>query len=325
MARLSQYFTLDVLTRIAFGTPFGYLTRNEDVYRYIEETTGFLSILELASNFTFINLILSSRLMRAFAPKPTDKTGMGAMLGVAKDVAAERYAPDAKTYPDMLGSFVKNGLSQQEAESESMLTILGGSDSTATAIRMTLLYILTTPSAYTRLIAELDANVNSSSQPLIQFAVAKKLPYLQACIKEGLRMWPPFAGLQSKIAPPGGETVNGVFLPGGLEIGYNQHSTMRRKDVFGADANVFRPERWLEAVGEQLQEMERTLDMVFGSGRFSCLGKDVAMMELSKIFPALLGEFEWSIVNPAKPLKTLCWGAHVQSNFWLSVRERRKL
>jgi cytochrome P450 len=322
MARLSQYFTLDVLTRIAFGAPFGYLTRNEDVYHYIKQTTAFLSILELASNFTFINNILSSRLMRPFAPKTTDKSGMGAMLGVAKDVVAERYAPDARIYPDMMGSFLKCGLSQQEAESEAMLTILGGSDSTATAIRMTLLYVLTSPSAYVKLIAELDANVDSDSKPLIEYAVAKKLPYLQACIKEGLRMWPPFAGLQTKIAPPGGETVNGVFLPGGIEIGYNQHSTMRRKEVFGADVNVFRPERWLEGVGEQLHEMERTLDMVFGSGRFSCLGKDVALMELSKIFPALLGEFEWSVVNPVKAMNTVCWGAHVQSDFLLSVRER---
>lgn len=107
MALLAQYFTLDVLTRIAFGAPFDYLVRNEDVYHYIKETTSFLSILELASNFTFINNILSSRLMRPFAPKTTDKSGMGAMLGVAKDIVAKRYAPDAKVYPDMMGSFLK--------------------------------------------------------------------------------------------------------------------------------------------------------------------------------------------------------------------------
>lgn len=103
MAHLSQYSTLDFLTRIAFGAPFGYLNRNEDVYHYITETTSFFSILELAANFTFVDRILSSRLMRAFAPKTTDKTGMGAMLGVAKEVVAARYAPNARIYPDLNG------------------------------------------------------------------------------------------------------------------------------------------------------------------------------------------------------------------------------
>lgn len=40
---------------------------------------------------------------------------------VAKRIVAERYGPDKKTRPDMLGSFVKHGLSQEEAEQETVL------------------------------------------------------------------------------------------------------------------------------------------------------------------------------------------------------------
>ncbi len=78
----------------------------------------------------------------------------------------------------MMGSFLKYGLTQQEAESESILTILVGGCSTATAIRITLLYILTVLSTYARLIVELNANVDSRSKPLIKYASAKKLGYI---------------------------------------------------------------------------------------------------------------------------------------------------
>lgn len=74
--------------------------------------------------------------MAPMRPRPTDKDGMGAMMGMAKRAVSERYGSDPKVEQDMLGSFVKYGLTQQEAESEAMVQVLGGSDSTATAICM---------------------------------------------------------------------------------------------------------------------------------------------------------------------------------------------
>ena len=55
-------------------------------------------------------------------------------------------------------------------------------------------------------------------------------------------------------------------------------------DIFGSDADLFRPERWFERQGEQLQAMERNMELIFGYGRFHCLGKNVAMIELNKYF-----------------------------------------
>ena len=97
---------------------------------------------------------------------------------------------------------------------------LAGSDTTATAIRATLLYLITTPRVLWRLRAEIDEAVNNSriSNP-IKDSEARALPYLQACIKEGLRIFPPTVGLLSKRVPPEGDTLNGVFLPGGTDIG----------------------------------------------------------------------------------------------------------
>ena len=58
---------------------------------------------------------------------------------------------------------------------------------------------------------------------------------------------------------------------------------MRHK-VFGADADMFRPERWLEAEPDQLKEMESVVDLVFGSGRWQCMGKQIVWTELRKVF-----------------------------------------
>ncbi|KAJ9611407.1 hypothetical protein H2200_004591 [Cladophialophora chaetospira] len=328
MARFAQYFTLDVLTQIAFEEPFGYLTKNEDVFQYIQKVQEFLQPLEIASNIPWVYSIMSSRVMLwLFGPRSTDKLGMGAMLGVARRVVNERYAPDAKVKEDMLGSFIKHGLTRDEAENEAVLQLLGGSDSTATAIRMTFLFILTNPIVYAKLLSELDANKHNISSPVIQSSEAQKLPYLQSCIKEGLRIWPPLAGLQGKVSPPGGETVNGHFLPGGIEIGWNPGSMQRRREIYGEDADMFRPDRWIKAAalddgGAKLASMEKTLALVFGHGKYGCLGKTIALLELDKIFVAIFQNFEFALVDVVNPIRTFCHGAHLQSDMWVRATPR---
>jgi cytochrome P450 len=163
---------------------------------------------------------------------------------------------------------------------------MAGADSTATAVRCIFLHITTNPLIYLRLRSEiLEADQRSLiSSPVISNAEALKLPYLQACIREGLRIWPPLTGLMTKKAPPEGDTFKGLFIPGGTNIAYSAWGTHRNKKTFGEDAEVFRPERWLEKTGEELQRMERSVECVFGSGRYGCLGRQVAFVELNKVF-----------------------------------------
>jgi hypothetical protein len=54
--------------------------------------------------------------------------------------------------------------------------------------------------------------------------------------------------------------------------------------LYGEDASNFRPERWLEEKDpEKLAAMIRTNDLIFGYGKWSCLGKSVAHMEIGKL------------------------------------------
>jgi cytochrome P450 len=163
---------------------------------------------------------------------------------------------------------------------------MAGADSTATAMRSTFLHIITNPSVYHKLNSEITSAVKEGriSTPVIRDAEARALLYLQACIKEGLRIWPPLTGLMTKMAPPEGDHFKGMFIPGNTEVAYSAWGVQRHTGTYGEDVDMFRPERWLEATGETLQKMERSQELIFGSGRYGCLGKSVAFVELNKVY-----------------------------------------
>lgn len=101
---------------------------------------------------------------------------------------------------------------------------------------------------------------------------------------EGYRMRPPLLYGLFKVLPPGGMTLCGVPLPGGTAVGANNIAMMQRTDLFGRDAHLFRPERFLECDEETRKERIRTVELNFGFGRWQCAGKNLAMIELNKIY-----------------------------------------
>lgn len=308
---------------------------------------------ELASNHNLIRSITSSRPFQWLAaPKGTDKVGLGRIVGIAQKTVAERYRPDAKVKRDMLGHFLSKGLSQEQAEVESNVQILAGSDSTATVLRITLMFLIASPDAYAKLRTEIDDAVAAGniSYPVVTYAEAMKLPYLDAVIWEGMRLWPPLIGFLSKLAPKGGDTVNGIFYPEGTEICVCPMGVGRRKDIFGEDADIFRPDRWTEADAAARNKYERATEFIFGSGRFTCLGKNIAMIELHKVFVEvrklrwktvhtkringananvnlcwqLLKNFDWAIADPLRGIDSIGQGVYIQSNMNLLPRPRQR-
>jgi cytochrome P450 len=145
-------------------------------------------------------------------------------------------------------------------------------------------------------------------------------------IIETLRLFPPFTGLPFKVIPPGGDTIDGKHVPGGTLIAPNFWMTGRNRAVFGDDAEVFRPERWLEAAEgpdrERRAEMRRVAELAFGYGRWGCAGKMIAFLELNKVFVELLRQFDFQLVNPAKPWKSINYNLFFQSDMWVSVALR---
>lgn len=215
-----------------------------------------------------------------------------AIHSIAKQTVGARYAPSAPTKADMLGAFMRAGLTQAEASGEALLQIIAGTDTSASTIRTMLLCLMTNPASYAALQREIDSAIASGriSSP-IRDSEARRLPYLQACIRESLRIIPPALSPFFKQVPPRGDNILGFHVPGGTQIGESALALQRNKEIFGEDADFFVPERWLvpegkedEATAARLSRMAATVDLVFHYGKWQCLGKPVALMEFNKVF-----------------------------------------
>ena len=313
LARTMQYLTQDVITAVGFGKAAGYLDVDEDMFGVLETSEFVLLPVHIISLLPILRKLLETSLVKPFLPKPTDKHGVGRFLGVVKSHVDTRYGPDKIRNNDVIQTFVDSGLSRSQVESEALVTMFGGTDTTATGLRNTVFYLSTNPNVYRLLQAEIDAAAKSATRPIIADNHAKSLPYLQACIKEGLRLWPPSMGLMGKISDQD-DVVCGIKVPAKTQVAWAALAVMKDRAVFGENAGVFEPRRWIDAEPAQLKEMEATYGLVFAGGtRWECLGRRLAYVELGKalfevsnhLFP--LGSADRGIPFSFSTASTLRW------------------
>ena len=107
-----------------------------------------------------------------------------------------------------------------------------------------------------------------------------KMPYLLAVLRESSRIFPAASAKFMRTVPAGGAMISGKYLPEGTNIGSNSWVLHHNKEIFGEDADNFRPERWLE--GPERVNMMSKYDFSFGMGARDCAGKQFALVEVQK-------------------------------------------
>lgn len=180
-----------------------------------------------------------------------------------------------------------------------LLNILAGADTTATTLTAVLYHLLKNPACLAKLKRELDA---AALPRPVRYQDAAALPYLDACVKEALRVHPGVGLLLERVVPREGLALpaGGVFLPPGTVVGMNAWVVNNDKGVFGADAESFRPERWVrgeaepEAAYEERAKRMRDVMLSFGAGRRVCLGRELSLFEIYKVVPMVVGLFDVS-------------------------------
>lgn len=160
-------------------------------------------------------------------------------------------------------------------------------------------FLLKHPSTYQKLVKELDsAQVPNGPIP---YAHTSELPYLNAVIREAIRLHPAVSMMLERVVPPGGLRLDdGRGIPAGTVVGINPWVVNRDFGVFGDDADSFRPERWLQDEDEGREDFEvrlkemRAADFSFGAGNRGCIGRNLAMMEMLKALSTLLLRYQVS-------------------------------
>ena len=188
-SKVAQFYTLDVVTHMAFGAPFGYLTSDEDLHDYhatFKEQAPMISIINsMPSVSRFLN---QSWMKKLWAPSAKDAKGVGKLMGLAKSTVEERIQ-SGKQDDDMLGSFLNHGMSPHQAEAEILTQLSAGTDFNSAALRDIFLHLITCNQIYLRLQTEIDQGIADgmiSSPTTALEAVA--LPYLDAVVREGMRI-----------------------------------------------------------------------------------------------------------------------------------------
>ncbi|KAI9447487.1 high nitrogen upregulated cytochrome P450 monooxygenase 2 [Lactarius indigo] len=176
---------------------------------------------------------------------------------------------------------------------EGLLAIVAGSDTVKGALSSTLYYLVCNPAVYHRLQEEVDAAFPSGEEPL-DVVKLSYMEWLNACINESLRLQPPVPGGSSRILGKGkGAKVFGKFvIPEETQLSLHTYSIHHDpRNFYTPDA--FLPERWL-ANGAPAGEHNTSAFFPFGYGSRTCVGKNLALMEMRMVLCWMLRRFCFS-------------------------------
>lgn len=117
-------------------------------------------------------------------------------------------------------------------------------------------HLLRHPPALAKATQEVDDAVNKGlcATKVVSFADAQQLPYVQACIKEALRIFHPVPMGLPRTVPAEGITIGDRTFKEGTILSVNPWVLHRSREIWGPDAREFVPERWFREGAAELEK-----------------------------------------------------------------------
>ncbi|KAJ8129015.1 hypothetical protein O1611_g4615 [Lasiodiplodia mahajangana] len=307
MGHWLQCYAFDVIGEITYGRRIGFLNLGVDIQgimHAIENQLAYGTLVGIYARFhrlafAVVNFLAGKkgagrefvvRLSRTRIVEEQEKRKVGhadnedvvvAEPFVSKFLAKHEQDPEKFTMQHVMAGCTAN--------------LAAGSDTTGISLSAILYYLLRHPECLRKLRREItDFQEQGLLSDSFTFKETQQMPYLQAVIKETLRMHPATGLPMERVVPEGGATISGRFFPAGTIVGINSWVAHRNSQVFGADADEFNPERWLIDDGDKLAAMNRQW-IPFGMGSRTCIGRHISTLEISKLIPRIIRDFDFEL------------------------------
>ncbi|KAI3390397.1 hypothetical protein diail_9810, partial [Diaporthe ilicicola] len=290
---LCAKLSIDVVSDYMLGQPFGGLTEQAHLgpaeqqtpdaklsaNEFIHAIVGFARFSLFPNNLFKLVYSVSQKISHS---EKVDKSFGRIQEFMGQVMKGTKQGKTTEHYQDRL---LAAGISFPETTVQCEAILFAGGDSTAVMLATTLFHLTQNKGARARLLHDMRA-----ARPTADDNRRPDIPFLRACVKEGLRLGMANPTRLTRVVPPGANlTVDGISIPAGAVVGCAAYVLHHDPAVF-PDPFAFRPERWIDDdrnCGLHRPHMERNL-IAFGAGLRACLGKNLAMQQLLETVAAVV-------------------------------------
>ncbi|KAI5463064.1 cytochrome P450 [Mariannaea sp. PMI_226] len=225
-------------------------------------------------------------------------------IGILKDTAnevveARKNNPSSKK--DLLGAMLEGTdpqtgekLSDENITNQLITFLIAGHETTSGLLSFAFYLLLKHPAEYQKVQEEVDRVLGRNP---ITVEHLGKLPYISAVLRETLRIHSSIGGIG--VEPIEDTVLGGKYLikEGDLVIALLEKAHID-PEVFGEDANEFRPERMTEENFARLNEQFPNCWKPFGNGKRACIGRPFAWQEAVIAVAMLFQNFNFTMYDP---------------------------
>ncbi|TFK32337.1 cytochrome P450 monooxygenase [Crucibulum laeve] len=321
----ANYLSFDIVGDLAFGAPFGMIEAAKDSAlvprnpKAVMESYGSdaasevveipaVRILNGRGEYSMSMGVLPSWWRPIVRQLPWYKRGqkdVQTLAGIAIMAVARRLATPTDRV-DLLSKLKEgrdndgNPMGREELTAEALTLLIAGSDTTSNSTCAILYHLARNRHVQEKLHQELDEQLGTEDETVANGQQVKRLPYLDACINEALRIHSTSALGLPRVVPEGGLTVLGQFFPEDTVLSVPSYSIHRDTTVWGEDVDNYRPERWFE---QDQAAIQKTFNP-FSVGPRACVGRNLAFLEVQIIVASIMRRYDIILENPDQPLET---------------------